>query len=120
MSNLEREIMAAMRECIDENEDVLRERAAAAGKMAVRQLKRETRNRSGKTAKGWTCAVESGETGVEVTVHNRAYQLTHLLERDHEIKNQTGKTYGIAPGDGVIAKVAERVGAEFAAGGDAT
>lgn len=118
--NLEHEVMAAMRECIDENEEVLRERATAAGKSAERQLKQETRKRSGKTAKGWTCSVESDETGVEVTVHNRAYQLTHLLERDHKIKNQTGKTYGVAPGDGVIAEIAERVGAEFAAGGDAT
>ena len=118
--DIARDIAAYMRECIDENEDVLRQRAADAGKSAAAQLKRETRKRSGKTAKGWTSTVEADETGIEVTVHNRAYQLTHLLERDHIIKNQTGRTYGIAPGDGVIAEVAERVGEEFAAGGDAT
>ncbi len=119
-NDIERTINAYMRECIDENEEVLQQRAADAGKEAVKQLKQETRKRSGKTAKGWISSVEADETGVEVTVHNRAYQLTHLLERDHKIKNQTGKTYGIAPGDGVIAEVAERVGADFAAGGDAT
>lgn len=108
-----------MRECIDENEEVLKQRAAAAGKSAVQQLKQETRKQTGKTAKGWTSTVEADETGVEVTVHDRAYQLTHLLEKDRKIKNQTGKTYGIAHGDHVIESVAESVGQEFAAG-DAT
>ena len=55
-----------------------------------------------------------------MTVHNKQYQLTHLLEKGHKIKNQTGKTYGVAPGDGVIEAVAEEVGREFMAGGDAT
>lgn len=109
-----------MRECIDENEEVLTQRATAAGKSAVRQLKQGSRKRSGKTAKGWTSTVEADETGVEVTVHDRAYQLTHLLEKGHKVKNQTGKTYGVAPGDGVIEAVAEEVGREFMAGGDAT
>lgn len=118
-NDIERTINAYMRECIDENEDVLRQRADAAGKDAVRQLRQQTRKQTGKTAKGWTSTTEADETGVEVTVHNKAYQLTHLLERDHKIKNQTGKTYGVAPGDGVIASVAERVGAQFAADGDA-
>lgn len=118
-NDIERTINAYMRECIDENEDVLRQRADTAGKDAVRQLRQLTRKQTGRTAKGWTSTTEADETGVEVTVHNKAYQLTHLLERDHKIKNQTGKTYGTAPGDGVIASVAERVGAQFAAGGDA-
>lgn len=109
-----------MRECIDENEGVLKQRAADAGKSSVQQLKQESRKRTGKTAKGWTSTVEADETGVEVTVHDRAYHLTHLLEKGHKIKNQTGKTYGVAPGDGVIEAVAEEVGREFMAGGDAT
>lgn len=109
-----------MRECVDENEEVLQTRAADAGKTAVKALKRETRKATGKTAKGWKSTVEADETGVEVTVHDTAYQLTHLLENDHEIKNQTGRSYGIAKGDKVISRIAERVGQQFAAGGDAT
>lgn len=119
-NDIERTINAYMRECIDENEEVLLQRATDAGNEAVKQLKQRTRKRSGKTARGWTSTAEKDETGVEVTVHNKAYQLTHLLERDHKISNQTGKTYGTAPGDGVIADVAESVGAKFATGGDAT
>lgn len=121
-NDIEREIAAAMRDCIGENEAVLEQRAAAAGKEAVKRLKAESRKRSGKYAKGWTSTVDhaSLEQGVEVTVHNKQYQLTHLLEKGHKVKNQTGKTYGVAPGNGVIAAVAEEVGREFAAGGDAT
>lgn len=118
-NEIERTISAAMRECIDDNEEVLKQRASDAGKSAVKQLKQESRKRSGKYAKGWTSTVEADETGVECTVHNRTYQLTHLLEKDHKIKNQTGKTYGVAPGDHVIESVAESVGQEFAADGDA-
>lgn len=118
-NDIERAINEFMRECMDENEEVLQERCADAGKQAVRALRQESRKRSGKYAKGWKSTVESGATGVEVTVHNSRYQLTHLLENDHEIKNQTGRSYGTAKGDNVISRVAERVGRQFAAGGDA-
>ena len=82
-NDIEREIAAAMRDCIGENEAVLEQRAADAGKEAVKRLKAESRKRSGKYAKGWTSTVDhaSLEQGVEVTVHNKQYQLTHLLEK---------------------------------------
>ena len=82
-NDIEREIAAAMRDCISENEAVLEQRAAAAGKSAVKCLKAVSRKRSGKYAKGWTSTVDhaSLEQGVEVTVHNKQYQLTHLLEK---------------------------------------
>lgn len=119
-NDIEREIMAAMRHCMDENEEVLQQRCEEAGRRAVRELKRESRQRSGKYARGWTHKVEVSAAGVDCTVHNRQYQLTHLLENDHDIKNQTGKSYGTAKGDKVISRVAERIGADFMAGGDAT
>ena len=82
-NDIEREIAAAMRDCIGENEAVLEQRAAAAGKEAVKRLKAESRKRSGKYAKGWTSTVDhaSLEQGVEVTVHNKQYQrVTALLQ----------------------------------------
>lgn len=118
-NDIERAISTAMRECIDDNVDVLTERCQAAGERAVRELKQESRKRSGKYAKGWKSTIESSEAGVDCTVHNRTYQLTHLLENDHEIKNQTGQSYGTAKGDKVIASIAERVGEDFASDGDA-
>lgn len=119
-NDIEREIAAAMRDCIGENEAVLEQRAADAGKAAVKRLKAESRKRSGKYAKGWTSTTDhaSLEQGVEVTVHNTQYQLTHLLENDHAIKNQTGRTFGTAKGDKVISRIADRIGRQFS-GGDA-
>ena len=119
-NDIERDIAAYMRGCIDENEDVLRKRSADAGKRAVAALKQESSKRSGDYAKGWTYKVETSEIGTECIVHNRVYQLTHLLENDHKITNQTRRNYGMALGDKAIANVAERVAREFSAGGDAT
>lgn len=115
-NDIERTINAYMRECIDDNKEVLEQRAIDASKDAVKELKKESRKRSGQYAKGWKSSVDSGEAGVEVTVHNKQYQLTHLLENDHAIKNQTGKAYGTAHGDKVISSVAERIGEQFANG----
>lgn len=119
-NDISRTINDFMRECIDENEEVLQERAKSAAKSAVKALKQQSRKRSGAYAKDWASKVESGAAGVEATVYNRKhYQLTHLLENPHKIKNQTGRTYGRTKGDKVISQIADRVGREFAAGGDA-
>lgn len=119
-NDIERTVNAFMRECVDENEAVLEQRAADAGKAAVKRLKAESRKRSGKYAKGWTSTTDhaSLEQGVEVTVHNKQYQLTHLLEKGHKVKNQTGRTFGTAKGDKVISRIADRIGRQFR-GGDA-
>lgn len=117
-NDIERTVNAFMRECVDENEEVLQQRAQDAGKQAVKALKHESRKRTGKYAKGWKSTAQCGATGVEVTVHNTQYQLTHLLENDHAIKNQTGRTFGTAKGDKVISRIADRIGRQFS-GGDA-
>lgn len=108
-----------MRECVEDNARALGENAEEAGNRAVRLLKQKSRERTGAYKKGWKATTISDETGTECTVHNRLYQLTHLLEKGHVAKNQTGKTYGTVPGDGVIAEVADQVAREFAEmGGD--
>ena len=69
------------------------------------KLKATSPQRSGKYAKGWTIKKERGSGGIEtVTVHNRVYQLTHLLENGHIVRNKKG-TYGRAPGLKHIAPV---------------
>lgn len=120
-NDISRTINDYMRECIDENEAVLQQRAKSAAKSAVKALKQQSRKRSGAYAKDWASRVEAGATGVEATVYNRKhYQLTHLLENPHKVKNQTGRTYGRTKGDKVISQIADRVGREFSTGGDAT
>lgn len=40
-------------------------------------------NRSGKYRKGWKVTFNELRYGLEATVHNKAYPLTHLLESGH-------------------------------------
>lgn len=65
-------------------------------KESVRKLKQSSSEfrRTGEYAKGWTLKKERGSGGiVSVTVHNKKYQLTHLLENGHVVRNGSG-TYG--------------------------
>lgn len=117
--NIERIIMGCCRDCIESNAAAAAENSAQAGKRAVKLLKQKSKVRTGAYKKGWKADMEFDETGAECTVHNRVYQLTHLLENGHVIKNQTGRSYGEVQGDGVIRSVADQVAAEFAQmGGD--
>lgn len=111
-------IIASVEECIESNTEELERDARAAGNQAKRQLKQLSRERTGSYKKGWAVKVETDETGTTATVYNKTdYQLTHLLEKGHRITNQTGKSYGRAPGDGVIEKVFRDSAARFGSGG---
>ena len=80
-------------------------------KESVRKLKntspRGTPHRR-RYAEGWRVKKERGRDGLEtVTVHNKTnYQLTHLLENGHVIRNAKG-TYGRTNGIKHIAPVEE-------------
>ena len=65
------------------------------GKEAVSKLKNESPRRTGDYAKSWRLKKEKGSLGVSsFVVYNKDhYQLTHLLENGHVIKNKKG-TYG--------------------------
>lgn len=68
---------------------------ATVAKEAASKLKNTSPKKTGKYARGWTVKKDKGTAGIETyIVHNKTnYQLTHLLERGHVIRNKKG-TYG--------------------------
>ena len=53
--------------------------------------------KKGAYKRGWTYTVDESRGKIQVTVHNRKYQLVHLLELGHLLKNGTGRIYGEVP-----------------------
>jgi hypothetical protein len=75
---------------------------------AVQRLRNTSPKKSGSYARGWTLKkVKSRANVTDVIVHNRTdYQLTHLLENGHVIRNKKGE-YGRTRPIKHIAPVAE-------------
>lgn len=88
-------VAAQMKELLDEvNKDVqasVKKNIDAVAKESVQKLKNTSPRKTGSYAKGWAVK-KQGE--MDAIVHNRTdYQLTHLLENGHVIRNKKG-TYG--------------------------
>lgn len=80
-----------MDEFSDKVNDVLEKSANQVGDEAVEKLRNTSPKRTGKYASGWRVKKEGKG---DVIVHNATdYQLTHLLENGHVIRNKKG-TYG--------------------------
>ena len=112
-------IVNSLEEVMNEDTHELELSVKAAGQKAVRLLKQRSRKKKrhgGSYAKGWSADVKTEATGTTCVVHNRQYQLTHLLENGHAIKNQCGSYPGKVEGDHVIEGVYREVAAEFSKG----
>ena len=88
-------VTAQMTELLDEvNKDIeqsAKTNIQTVAKESVQKLKNTSPVKSGSYAKGWGVK-RMGD--MDVVVHNRTdYQLTHLLENGHVIRNKKG-TYG--------------------------
>ena len=76
--------------------------ASKKGALLLRQTSPVDENgkRSGKYARGWRSSVESyAGYSTEAYIYNKTdWQLTHLLENGHEIKNRFGGPFGSVGG----------------------
>lgn len=79
-------------------------------KDAVEMLREKSPQASGRYAKGWTA--KSTGTWSRVVYNKADYQLTHLLENGHVVKNQYG-TWGRVDGIKHIKPVEEWAGDEL-------
>ncbi|MFM1525269.1 MULTISPECIES: hypothetical protein [Helcococcus] len=61
----------------------------------------------------WTSRVKKGRLVRDVTIHNKQYQLTHLLENGHFSFNQHGGAYGYVKARPHIAPVQEKIDKTF-------
>lgn len=87
-----------MKQILDEFDDkvneVLKKSANDVADQSVEKLRNTSPRDTGSYASGWTKKKESARS---IIVHNATdYQLTHLLENGHVIRNKKG-TYGRAP-----------------------
>ena len=105
-------ISVQMRKILDAYEDrvenVYEASVSRVSREAVQRLRNTSPKKSGSYARGWTLKkVKSRANVTDVIVHNRTdYQLTHLLENGHVIRNKKG-TYGRTRPIKHIAPVAE-------------
>lgn len=75
-------------------QEAITEEAQSVAKEAVSELKNTSPKRTGDYRKGWRTKTIKGRGFVECIVHNATdYQLTHLLEKPHVIRNKYG-TWG--------------------------
>lgn len=109
-------IADACEECAEDNAEMLAKRVEAAGKEAADELKKTSRKKSGKYAKGWRMKLvknNDGLGGAEATVYQfEKPHLTHLLENGHATRNG-----GRVAGDGKIAEAYEHAARSLKGGG---
>ena len=99
-------VSAQMKELLEEiDKDVQRsakDNINTVAKESAQKLRNTSPKKTGSYAKGWGVKKESD---MDVIVHNKTdYQLTHLLENGHVIRNKKG-TYGRTNGIKHIAPV---------------
>ena len=107
MANTE-SVTAQMNDLLDEIDKDIQNSAKRnidrVAKESVQKLRNTSPRKTGSYAKGWGTKKEGD---MDVVVHNRTdYQLTHLLENGHIIRNKKG-TYGRTRGIKHIAPVEE-------------
>ena len=86
------DIKEILSEYSEDIQDAITQEAQNVAKKAQNELKNTSPKRTGKYRKGWRVSVEKGRGYVESTIYNATnWQLTHLLEKPHAIRNKYGR-----------------------------
>lgn len=97
----------------EEIQESITEEAEKIAKSGADKLKQTSPKRTGKYAKGWKVKIIKGKGYINATIHNSTnWQLTHLLEKPHVIRNKNG-SYGMSKPQVHIAPVEEECITEF-------
>jgi len=80
---LARTIVKQMEDYTSEIEDDVREAVIVTAKETQQLLGRTSPERTGEYAKRWRVKIEKGRHFTGAIVHNKLYQLVHLLEKGH-------------------------------------
>ena len=108
-------ISKTLAEYSEETAELVADECKQIAKEAVKKLSKESPQQTGKYAKGWKVSVAYRSlTSFRYVIHNqKRYQLTHLLEDSHVIKNGTKRVYGKTEGIPHIKPVREWVEREL-------
>ena len=106
---LQKAISGALEEYSGEITEAVKDVVKKEASSCKKEIAEKSPKRTGKYKKGWKQkTLYDGPGGIRVTVHNKEYQLTHLLEHGHA-KAKGGRVDGIPH----IAPAAERVQREL-------
>ena len=90
------EIKDILNEYSEDIQELITSAAESVAKRGANKLKHTSPKRTGKYAKGWKVKTKKGKGFVSSTIYNSTnWQLTHLLEKPHVIRNKSG-SYGIS------------------------
>lgn len=90
------DIISILDEYSEDIQEAIVQETERVAKMGANKLKTTSPKRTGKYAKGWKVKTKRGKNFISSTIHNSTnWQLTHLLEKPHVIRNKSG-TYGIS------------------------
>lgn len=85
--DLTKQIVDAMKEFSKSTDEEIQGILNDVAKEAKQRLNESSPTRTGKYAKSWKVKLEVFRDGCKVHIHNTRYQLTHLLEKGHKVRN---------------------------------
>lgn len=93
-------IMKELEKYADTTTEEMKALAKEVGKETAKKLQKTSPKATGDYAKGWTSTVRAeSANSIDVSVHDKKYQISHLLEKGHQNRNggRTPAIVHIAP-----------------------